>query len=204
MEISLEKIRADVRARVNDEQGILTDTLLTHWANISQEIVYTQLFPILEPKMTGTKIEATAVPLPYLLPSCRQIRRVLINGKKAKQKRIDEIDSMSASFGASAIDPAYIEWAGKIEVFPVSITNATIRIDYLKNIALLELDSDISILPQEYHGLIIDYAEMLALRKLNRGDQAVAAEQTIAKLFNDILGSVTGQIAKIDADKERT
>jgi len=208
MGITLTKILADVRSRVNDEQGILTNTLLIHWTNIAQEVIYMQLLPVLEPKMTKTQIRTVtsnpSVSSLVLPDDCKQLRRVVINGKKAKQKNIDEIDSMVGTFGADDSQPAYMEWSGLIEIFPTSLVLTSLRFDYLKQLTELILNTnEISALPIQYHGLLVDYVEMLALRKLNRIDLSGAAEQTLSKMFNDILNVTAGQIVKIDADKER-
>lgn len=200
---------ADVRARVNAKSGALTDTLLIHWANIGQDITYTQLLPVLSPKMTASKKEEVIIPVDgYELPPLRQVRRVLISGKKAKRKEIDEINSADNSFGASEQEPFYVEWSGKIEFYPVTLMGGStarhIRIDYLKPIVAFSESVLVSSLPEEYHGLIIDYVEMMALRKLNRVDAANAAEQTIAGVVQNILGANAATISSIEAAKGRS
>ncbi|MBU2251764.1 MAG: hypothetical protein KJ977_05270 [Candidatus Omnitrophica bacterium] len=206
MSISLSEIRSDVRARVGDETGKLTNTLLNHWANIGQNVVYNQLLPIISPKLTESLAGTiTANINKYLLPAdCRDIRRVKVNGYKAREKVIDEIDSVTTGYEQATItEPAFLEWAGKIEIYPIPSQTGTYQVDYLKQIIPLVLDTDISGLPEEYHGLIVDYVEMLSLRKLNRGNDAVNSENTIAKMFTDILGANANQLQIQQVMKEQ-
>ena len=208
MAITLLEIRGDVRARVSDEENKLTNTFLTHVSNIGQNVVYNQLLPIISVKLTATHKQNTAIgQAEYPLPAdCRDVRRVKLNNKKAREKGIDEIDSVDSGFELATIDePAFLEWAGKIEIHPIptSIIVDGIRTDYLKQTVPLVLDGDKSIIPEEYHGLIVDYVESLALRKLDRVDKATVADGTISKMFTDILNANTRAIQMQEIDKQR-
>lgn len=206
--ITLAEMRADVRARVNDEEGKLTNTLLTHLINIGQNVVYNQLLPVIAIKLTATQKQDTVVgQSEYSLPAdCREVRRVKLNNKKAREKTIEEIDSVDIGFGLATTDePAFLEWSGKVEIYPTptSIIPNGIRIDYLKQTISLILDTDKSIIPVEYHGLIVDYVESVAFRKLNKINESTLADQTVSKMFTDILNANVQSIQKQEIDKER-
>lgn len=202
MGINLLTMRNDIRSRVNDEKGDLTNPLLTQWINISQNVVYNQLLPVLSahPALTGrVKIDIQSGVNEYPIPTdCRQIRRVRINGKRAQEKGIDDIDiTISNALIAGENDPAFLSWAGKIEFFPVPSAPSTggLIIDYQKHVVPLINDTDISILPPEYHGLIIEQAIKYALLRIGGQSMAVNSETLISKMVNDILLANAQQLA---------
>lgn len=209
MGVTLDEIRKDVRSRVGDSAGELTNSLLNHWANIGQTVVFNQLYPVINTKLTDTAlIDTVAGTAKYSIPAtCRQIRRVKLNGKKTIEKSIDDIDSINNTFdSATANEPVFLEWGGKVELAPVSAIQtgtALLQIDFIKQTVNLTNDTDKSIIPEEYHGLIIDYVEMLALRKLGRADKSTSAEQTIAKMFTDIINANTQSLERQMAGVEK-
>lgn len=209
MAITLTEIITGIRSRVNDDSGVLKDALLIHFINIGQNVVYNQLLPIIAIKLTATaKQNLIIAQSEYSLPTdCRDVRRVRVNGKKALEKSIEEIDFIGSGMDAATTSqPNYLEWAKKIEIYPTPIAAVTngIRIDYLKQVEPLVSGSDVSIIPEEYHGLIVDYVEGLALRKLDKIDKAQVADQTISKMFGDILNTNAQQMALTELKKEKS
>lgn len=205
--LTLKQIRNDVRSRVNDEELKLGDGLLNHWINIGQDVVMNKLLPVISvhPNITATELKDLAVGVnKYSLPiSCKRIRRLKIKYttsatlKKAIEKSIDEIDgAMENSFGATTAEPLFLTWSGFVEIYPMptEIVVSGLQIDFTKQKVMLVSDTDISILPEEYHGLMVDYAEILALRKLDRGEQANNNEQIMAQMYGDIIGANQSQL----------
>lgn len=213
MAITLKQVRDDIRSRVNDEKGELTNSALNQWVNIAQNVVFNQLFPIISTKLTGTNLQTTTADVAiYSIPAdCRQIRRVKVGTtaitlKKAREKSIDEIDSVDRTFDLATVEePAFLEWANNIEIYPTptaTIANA-LRIDYIKQVTVLAADTDVSAIPEEYHGLITDYVEAYVLRKLGRADKATIADQTISKMFGDIIAANSQQMAMTESGMDK-
>lgn len=208
--ITLNQIRSDVRSRVSDEEMKLSSGVLTHWANIAQDVIYNQLLPILSIKMVQRNIISIAIiggKYSFTIPANREIKRVLIAGKKARRKTFDEIDSVMEGFeAATTANPVYLEWGNTIEIFPVEgfTVENVIELFSLKQIVPMIEDSSTPSIPEEYHGLIVDYVEAMALRKLGRVDAAINVETMQAKMYGDILGGTAQQIMLEDAKKERT
>ena len=208
--ITLKEMRDDVRARVNDDEGKLGTAHLTHIINIGQSVVYNQLLPIISIKLTATEKQNTVIgQSEYSLPSnCREVKRVKLNNKKATGKVIEEIDTVDTNTFALATtdEPAYLEWNKKVEIHPTptSVIIDGIRIDYLKQTIPLLTDMNISIKPEEYHGLIVDYVEGVVLRKLGRAQEAIISENTISKMFTDIQNANNQQLAITELKKEKS
>lgn len=205
--LTLKQIRNDVRSRVNDEELKLGDGLLNHWINIGQDVVMNKLLPVLSvhPKLTATDSNNLIIGInKYIVPSsCKRIRRLRIkyatdgSFKKAIEKSIDEIDNaIENSFGATTAEPLFLTWANYIEIYPIptTVVSAGLQIDFIRQKVNLVNDTDISILPEEYQGLLVDYVEILALRKLEKGEQANNNEQIIAQMYSDIIGANQAQL----------
>ncbi len=211
--ITLSGIQSDVRSRVNDEEGRLSSVLLTHWANIAQNVVYNQLLPVIANKMSRKDTVAISVvgeKYVFPVPLNREIKRITIGGKKARRKTFDEIDSTFDGFDKATLDsPVYLEWGGTVELFPVCGTggfrnDTTMEIFSLRQITPMTEETPAPTIPEEYHGLIVDYVESMALRKLGRVDAAINAETMQTKMYTDILNATVQGIMLEDAKKERT
>ncbi|NPV80800.1 MAG: hypothetical protein HPY52_11070 [Firmicutes bacterium] len=187
--MTFQQMLSDLRSRIGDvAPDKYTDIELKSWLNLGQQDVACRLDNISSVWFGKTgDISLVSGTQDYDLPAdVRKIMRVTINNVQAQAVDVTKLGALETNVNhtPSAAQPFYHQWGKQISVFPTPTAAGTAKLWYFKRLSDLTADADISEIPVEYHALIVLYAQILAMQKVDK--PTAALEQSYERAFQII------------------